>query len=52
VMSLALRAYFVWENKRRDSLYGSNIETSASEQAKNAEGEKTLDPTEREVPVL
>jgi hypothetical protein len=52
VISLCLRAYFVWENKRRDELYGTSTGTPASEPGKNAEGEKTLDMDSTGVPVV
>lgn len=51
-MSLALRTYFIWENKRRDRLYGSVIEPSAGEAGKAVEGEKTLDADSVGVPVM
>lgn len=51
VMSFGLRAYFIWENKRRDRLYGPAFGTPASEQGKSTEGEKTLDSDTTGVPV-
>lgn len=52
VMSFGLRAYFVWENKRRDRLYGSVTEASATEGGKGIEGEKTIDADSTGVPVM
>lgn len=52
VISLGLRVYFVRENARRDTLYGSPSETPVtSDGTKSAEGEKA-DGDDAQIPVL